>query len=126
MAGDDKAQLLCIFRGTGSGVLYRVETRTVGIDPHGRPETRWGAAGNVTVYVNGQSVTADMAHLHSNALYVVRIVALDPQGKVVALSSTSQIWTPAAKPVHWGWVLLGVVVLLAGGAAWRWRKRFIR
>jgi hypothetical protein len=117
----DAVRLQCNFKGVAAGRSYRLESKTVDLDSKGRPEAKWVPSSNATVVVNGQTVTADFTHLRPGALYVVRMVAVDPQGAIVGISSTGQIWTPPPKGPPWRWIIFGAI-LLVGAAAWKWRK----
>jgi hypothetical protein len=121
MVGADAARFQCNFKGAAAGSSYRLELETVGINAQGRPEAKWVPSANSTVEVNGPTITADLTHLRPSALYVVRMAAVDPQGAIVGLSSTRQIWTAPPKGPPWGWIIFGAVLVIAA-AAWKWRK----
>jgi hypothetical protein len=121
MVAADAARFQCNFKGAAARSSYRLELETVGIDAKGRPEAKWVPSANSTVVVDGPTVTADLRHLRPATLYVVRMAAIDPQGAIVGISSTRQIWTAPAKGPPWGWIVFGAVLLIAA-AAWKWRK----
>jgi hypothetical protein len=119
--GVGEARVICDFKNARPVHTYRLEAQTVGLDAHGRPEAKWAPFARATMEVNGSSVSAELKHLQPNALYVVRLLGLDAQGAVVAVSSAGELWTArAADGGHWGWVMLGGAALVVG--VWGWRK----
>ena len=113
------------FKGYAPARTYRLETQTVKVDGKGNPQAEWLPFTDAALTVNGAIVTAEMAHLLPGQLYVVRLVGLDDEGKIVGLSSVGQVWTMRAQGGWglWKWVVVGAVVL-AGG--WYWRTRRLR
>ena len=121
--GEHEARVSCDFKAVAPAQTYSLEAQTVRLDANGRPEAIWQPFARAAVQANGQSVSAEMAHLLPNALYVVRLVGVDEQGKVVALSSSVQVWTVRPQSGgRWGWVAVGVAVL-AGVGVWMRGKR---
>jgi len=119
--GKDEARVTCNFNSAAPVHSYRLEAQTLVLDAHGRAEAKWVPVAHATVEVNGPAVSADLKHLQPNALYLVRLLGLDQEGRIVAISSAGEVWTARAAPGgHWGWVAL-IGALLAGAAAWRWR-----
>ncbi|MGA3171658.1 MAG: hypothetical protein ABSE62_11675 [Chthoniobacteraceae bacterium] len=123
--GEREAQVVCNFAGTASVQTYRLEAQSVGIDAQGKPEAVWAPLRNTTVKVSGSSVSAELADLEPGALYVVRLVGIDDQGRIAAISLPAQIWTVRPKPPsRWPWVGL-VAAVVAGVVVWkriRWRR----
>ena len=119
---EDSARVACNFKGVGSVASYQLQGQTVGRDAQGMPAAVWKPFTNSTITVTGPVVTAEMEHLQPGMLYVVRLAAMDAQGRVIASSSGRQVWTvmPTHR-IHWGWLVLGGAAL--AGAGWWWVKR---
>ena len=121
--GKDGARLTSNFKGAEPARTWRVEVQTVALDAQGTAQAKWSPFAGAMVKADGQSVSAELAHLAPNALYVVRLIGVDEQGRVVALSAAGQVWTArTGSGGHWGWVALGLAVL-AGAGAWVWKRR---
>ena len=123
-AGDDEAELTCNFKNAGPVRTYRLEAQTLALDPRGRIEVKWVAFAKAPLEVDGQNVVAGLKHLRPGALYVLRLIGLDDQDRIIAMSSVGQLWTPKAKPAGgWLWPTLILAALAAAAAYWRWRRK---
>jgi hypothetical protein len=112
----------CNFKGTQPARSYRLELQTVTVDPHGNPVVVWNPFTRAMLQEKGTMVVAQIVDLQPGRLYVVRLVGLDDQGKVIESSSAGQIWTALPKRERGGWWAAAAVVA-AGGGIWWWRKR---
>ncbi len=121
-AGEHAASVSSDFKGAAPVQAWRLEQQTVGRDAAGLGGANWQPMANATVQVNGTTVTAVLARLMPGSLYVVRLVGVDEQQRIVAISAAAPIWTLRAKGgMHWGWVALAAGALAF--AAWKWRTR---
>jgi hypothetical protein len=121
--GENTARVTSDFKTAVPVHAWRLEAQTVGVNAAGMPEAQWQPVDNAALDVNGTKVSATLAHLRPNALYVVRLVGVDEQGRLIALSGPGHIWTPRApERSYWGWVLLGAAAAAAAGT-WRWWTR---
>ena len=118
---ETEALIGCNFKGAPAARSYRVELQTVGIDAKGGPVALWEPFTRTALQEKGTMVAAQMLNLQPGRLYVVRLVGLDGQGKVIESSSVGRVWTVAAKSGGgWRW---WVSAAAAGGGYWFWRTR---
>jgi hypothetical protein len=119
---EHRAVVACNFKTGVPVTAYRLEAETLILDGHGQPRQKWVPLANGTVKVTGSSVTAELDDLRPDTLYIVRIVGLDDQGGILAISSSADLWTPRPpRRGYWGWAMLGLAAIAAAGA-WRWWK----
>jgi hypothetical protein len=118
------ARVTCDFRGAEPARSYHLEEERVVLDPHGKAVATWPLFKNARVAANGQNVSADLIQLRPSAHYVVRLVGVDDQGGVVAMSGPAEVWTARApKRSYWGWVVGGLVILAGVGVRRQMKRR---
>jgi hypothetical protein len=119
-AGQNAASVSCDIKGAAPVRAWRLEQQTVGIDTAGQPVAKWQPMANATVQVSGTTVSAALAGLMPGALYVVRLVGVDDQQRIVAITAAAPVWTlRATGGTHWLWLALATAALAF--AAWKWR-----
>jgi len=117
------AQVGCDFKGVPLARSYRVETRSIKLDPQGNAVAQWTPfIKDAALTVKGTVVIAQMQNLQPGMQYVVRLVGLDGHGNVIEASSAEAVRTVMAKKGWtWQWPLLAAAVL--GIGTWAWRRR---